>query len=199
MCSKCTHQFHTTPQLLCCLGANYSVKWFLRTMTKRADRTEESFFRWMGETGKREIGFYIKKKKNIYYREHLPSPVQLAVNAKSRNSIRFISQSPRWKRWPTLWVDRDTDSLHSDLWLTRLHDILLPLSDLIHLPTKKNTPPSRSLPRMWCNQAVSLLPQAKLFLSELWKHIPAYMVCDLTKNQRKKREVQKELSKQRQL
>lgn len=31
---------------------------------ERADRTEESYFRWMGENGKRnrETGFYIKKK-----------------------------------------------------------------------------------------------------------------------------------------
>lgn len=92
-----------------------------------------------GGNGKERDRILHKGKKKIYYREHLPSPVQLAVNAKSRNSIRFISQSPRWKRWPTLWLDRDTDSLHNDWWLTRLHDILLPLSDLIHLPTKKNT------------------------------------------------------------
>lgn len=40
----------------------------------------------------------------------------------------------------TLKADTDMESLHGDLWLTRLYDILLPLSDLIHLPMKKHHP-----------------------------------------------------------
>lgn len=127
----------------------------------------------------------LHKEKKIYYREHLPSPVQLAVNAKSRNSIRFISQSPRWKRWPTVWVDRDTDSLHSDWCLTRLHDILLPLSDLIHLPTKKKHT-TLSFSPSDVMQSSSELVTTSQAVPHMWKHIPAYMECDLTKNQRKK-------------
>jgi len=96
---------------------------------------ESKMEKWKEREREREIGFYRKKEKKI--REYLPSPVRQAVNAKSRNSIRFISQSPRWKHWPTILLDRDTDSLHGHWCLTRLHDILLPLSDLIHLATKK--------------------------------------------------------------
>ncbi len=138
-----------------------------------------------GENGK-ERDRILHKEKKIYYREHLPSPVQLAVNAKSRISIRFISQCPRWKRWPTLWVDRDTDSLHSDWWLTRLHDILLPLSDLIHLPTKKKKN-TLSFSLSDVMQSSSELVTTSQAVPRMWKHIPTYMVCDLTKNQREKR------------